>query len=369
MLKITPGEHQNLEGTTINLSMEEQKGEPESELFRIVKFQRSKPKDLALIDVVLTVHLFCPKYETFYKATFDDPSKVVPDTKVPMGIIVYTLEEILTGRAGDVLMSYENNDGKDDLLITTVINSKIFNRTVTFKFCYKFLKAEFSNDERIDMRLGMIEQELKEQGIGKEERLNAVEESLRHMGIDSQMWFIPGKRIMPAQFDVSKNNHHTSAGNGSMLIHSGTDKVWNTTPVNIPMKNTVAYRGRFRVMSHMFDCMMFGVVSSSYSKYTGCPDNGGYGWMAYFYDSKLNGSCQHNGSLQNAGGPSPFTGSVITVEYYPNEGRIQYFVNTTPVGQLMGCSFNNGDCRFAISLYHTGTKVKLLSVEQIENIF
>merc|ERR550534_328401 len=171
------------------------------------------------------------KNDSFFKATFDDPAKIVADHKVPMDIIVYTLEEILSGHANKVAISYENNDGKENLIIMTAIESKIFNRTLTFHFSYKFQSTKMSLEERIDMRCGIIEQKLKDQEIEEgHSRLVTIEEKLKDQD-DTKwpMWFIPGKRVMEARFDITNNNLYTLTDNGKTLAHTGTNGSWNTT--------------------------------------------------------------------------------------------------------------------------------------------
>lgn len=355
----------------LNMELEEQKGEPEKEVFRIVKFQKTKPKDLCLTDIVLHVELYNMKTESFFKATFDDPAKIVADHKVPMDIIIYTLEEILSGHTNKLAVSYENNDGKETLVIMTAIDSKIFNKTLTFHFTYKFQLAKMSLEERIDMRCGIIEQKLKDQEIEKgDSRLVTIEEKLKDQD-DTKwpMWFMPGKRVMEARFDITNNNLYTLMDNGKTLEHTGSNDSWNTAALTTRMNTTTAYRVRYRVASLTFGYMMFGVISSNYSRWQSCPDNGTYGWVAYFHTSKLQSSFQQNGSFANAGGPSPFAGSIVTVEYYPTQGCIQYFVNSAPAGQHTGCSFNNGDCRFSVATRTKGTKLRLLSLEQIQAVF
>jgi len=369
MLTSSPGENRKIEGSTIMLSMklEEQKGEPEKETFRIVKFQKKKGKT----DVVLNVELYNITYNTFFKATFDDPRKVVADQKLPMGIIVCTLEEILTGRADKVVLQYDNKDGKEDLFIMTTINSTIFNRSVTFKFCYRFQMAKMSFEERIDMRLGIIEQKVNNQDIEKGElRLEAVEQKIWIMD-NRLLWFIPGKPVRDSRFDISHNNKYQLTDDGTTVTHTGSTS-WNTTTLNTWMKVTQAHRAHFRFASLKpnAECRtMFGVVSSSFGNFASCPQNGTYAWVAFFFKHKLHTSYQHNGSFQNAGGPSAFAGSIFTVEFYPAQGRIQYFVNSIPAGQHIGCSFNNGDCRFSVTTHVQGTKIKLISVEQIQDVF
>jgi len=371
MLASNPGEHCKIEGSTIMLSMklEEEKGEPEKETFRIVKFQKKKDK----ADVVLHVELYNMKYNTFFKATFDDPRKVVADQNLPMGIIVCTLEEIFTGRVDKVVLQYDIQDGKEDLFIMTTITSMIFSRSVTFNFCYKFKMAKMSFEQRVDMRLGIIEQEVNNQDIQNGQlRLDAVEQKIWIMD-NRHIWFVPGKPVRGSRFDISRNNRYQLTDDGTTVTHTGTHGSWNTTTLNTQMKITQAHRAHFRLASFKYNAnitMMIGVVSSSFAQYTSYPQgNGYYGWVAYFYSSKLSASYQHNGSFQNAGGPTPFAGSIVTVEFYPRQGRIQYFVNSIPAGQHIGCTFNNGNCRFSVTTHMQSTKIKLISVEQIQDVF
>jgi len=368
MLPSTPREYVNLDGTTVNLRIEEQKGEPDRLGLRIAKFQRSKPKGLTLDDLVLTVDLYCAKYGTFYKGTFEDPREVVGHSKIPMDIVVYILEEILTGGSGTNAVMSHVNDDKNDMLIRAAIKCKMYQKTITYKFCYKFAKINPSKAEQIEMRMGVIEQDMIAHTVENiESRLAKAEVMLMHMEIDGLKIFGIGKPVTPAKFECGSNNNQKSVENGTMLTHTGTNSAWNTSPVGVYMNNTEAYRARFRV-ADFFNYMMFGVVSSSFAGHKTYPTgSGAYGWMIYFYSGKLSSYYQHNGSFQNAGGPTAFFGSVVTIEYYPKEGKIRYFVNATPAGQHYNCKFNNGNCRFAVSLYHTPAKVKLLSVEKIPN--
>lgn len=369
----TPGERGDLEGRLVILSMEveEQKGEAEKEEFRIVKFAKRKPDTISLAEVVVDVHLFSSRYSSFFKATFDDPARVVADHKIDMGTIVYTLEEILRGGVENVVMSYERVDGKEFMFIKTKLEAKIFVRTVTFEFCYKFEKTKMSLEERINMKIGELAILFQEHKIEKgEQRLKAIEKFIEDVALPSHPpWFIAGKPTEGAQFDVSRNNYSRVSDNGMTLTHHANSG-YNTTPVNINMKTTDAHRARFRIASHTFNNMMLGVISTSFSKYTNYPSGAGqYGWVANFYSNNLQTSYQHNGSFLNSGGPTPFAGSVVTVEFYPKQNRIQYFVNSTPVAQHTGCSFNNGDCRFVVALHDVNTVVKLLCVEQIPDDF
>jgi len=395
MMTSSPGEIRNLEGITTVLKMEvqEQKGEQEKVAFRVAKFQRKKPESISLVDEILVVHLYNLKYRTFFKATFDDPTKIVADHKISMDIVIWTLEEILSGRDQGVVMSYDNVDGKDVLLIKTAIGSKIFNRMVFYKFCFKFLSAKMSFEESIDMRVGEFVQRINEQiekieqreSIGMkvgesvqrineqiekiEQRLEAIEKSLEATIDNDDKFFLTGKRVQGACFDVSNNSRHKVCDNGKTLIHSGKDSDFNTTPVTILM-NTEAHRARFRVVSHIYKNMTFGVISKSFSGYLSHPSNNTNHWGAYFNGQSLSSNFQHNGNMQICGKPpSPLPGSIVTVEYHPKQGSIHYFVNSIPVGYHTGCSFGYQSCRFAVSLYHQGTKVKLLSVEKIEGIF
>jgi len=386
----TPGESGNLEGRTVLLSMEleEQKGEAEKQEFRIVKFLKRKPETISLAEEVVDVHLFSRKFSSFFKATFDDPGKVVADAKMDMGTIVYTLEEILRGGVENVVMSYERLDGKQFMVIKTRLETKIFIRTVTFEFCYKFERAKMSLEERLDMKIGELailvheyqiekgEQRLKaleerkdNQSEKGEQRLRALEEWKDDVMPISPTWLIAGKPVEGVQFDVSSNNYHRVSDNGMTLTHHASTG-WNTSAVNYRMKNTDPHRARFRIASLAVDYIMFGVVSDSFSRYTSNPSgNGQYGWVAYFYPGKLHSSKEHDGTFVHCGGPAPFAGCVVTIEYYPKQQRIHYFVNSVPVGKHFGGSFNNGDCRFAVSLHEQDAIVKLLSVEQISDVF
>lgn len=373
-----PGESRNLEGRLVLLSMElqEQKGEPEKEEFRIVKFQKRKPETISLVEVVVDVHLFSPKFSSFFKATFDDPGKVVADHKIDMGTVVYTLEEILCGGVENVVMSYEKVDGKQFMTITTKLETKIFTRTVTFEFSYKFERAEMSLEERINMKVGELTILMQENQIEKgDQRLRAIEKRMDDaMSKNDAMsnvpsWFIAGKPVEGVQFDVSSNNYLRVSDNGMTLTHHGTT-TFNTSAVNLRMKNTDPHRARFRMASFDVNNIMFGVVSNSFSRYTSYPSgNGHYGWVAYFHSGKVHASYQQNGTFVNCGGPGPFAGSVVTVEYYPKQKRIHYFVNSVPVAQHTGCTFNDGDCRFAVATRVINSIVKLLSVEQISDVF
>jgi len=355
MLTLTPGENRNFEGSTVTLSMEEQKGEPEKEVFRVVKFQKIKPEAISLVDIVLNVQLYNLTYETFFKATFDDPTKIVAGHKIPMDIVIYTLEEVFSGNSENAIMSYEKTDGKEVLLIQTAIETKIFNRTLSYKFSYRFKRAKMSFEQRVDMKLGVIEQRLNE--------LEVVEEKM-NFGM-----FIPGKRVMEASFEKKGNNKCTLADNGTTLTHTGATG-FNTTTLCTLMKNTVAYRARFRWAHINTTNVMFGVVSTSFSQYGSYPQGANYyGWVVYYASGTYNSSYGHNGSFENPGGCFPYAGSIITVEFYPKQGSIQYFVNSAPAGRYRGCTFNNGDCRFAVVTYDTGSKLKLLSVEQIQDVF
>lgn len=368
----TPGESRNLEGRLVLLSTElqEQKGEPEKEEFRIVKFQKRKPESISLVEVVVDVHLFNPKYSSFFKATFDDPGKVVEDHKIDMGTIVYTLEEILCGGVENVVMSYERVDGKQFMTITTKLETKLFTRTVTFEFCYKFQRTEMSLEERINMKVGELTILMQENLIEKgDQRLRAIEERMDDTMSNVPSWFIAGKPVEGVQFDVSLNNYHRVSDNGMTLTHH-TSNNFNTSAVNLRMKNTDPHRARFRIASLDVNNIMFGVVSSSFGRYTGYPGgNGQFGWVVQFYGGKVHSSFQHNGTFVNCVGPAPFAGSVVTIEYYPKQKRIHYFVNSVPVAQHTGCTFNDGDCRFAVTAYEVNSIVKLLSVEQISDVF
>jgi len=370
----TPGESRNLEGRLVLLSMElqEQKGEPEKEEFRIVKFQKRKPETISLAEVVVDVHLFNPKFSSFFKATFDDPGKVVADHKIDMGTVVYTLEEILRGGVENVVMSYERVDGKQFMTITTRLETKIFTRTVTFEFCYKFERAKMSLEERMNMKVGELTILIQENQIEKgEQRLSAIEERMDVVkpNVHVPSWILPGKPVEGVQFDVTSNNYHRLSDNGMTLTHHSSQN-WNTSALKLRMKNTDPHRARFRISSLDINHIMFGVVSSSFSRYTSCLEgNGQFGWMTFFYNGKIYTNYQHNGTFVNCGGPGTFAGSVVTIEYYPKQLRIHYFVNSVPVAQHTGCSFNNGDCRFAVSTYELNSIVKLLSVEQISDVF
>jgi len=394
------GEHHISAGRTVMLSMknDDQKGEPEKEVFRIVKFEKTKPT-ISLVEFVLNVELYSMKTGSFYKAIIDDPAKIVRDQKVPMDIIVYTLEEILSGQADNLTVSYIVNDGKEILRVERAIDSRLGKVAWTVNFCYEFQMAKMSLEDRFGMRFGVIEQKLKglqfnevhsdlkkirnqfKQVVSRLEtneeeykrvvsRLDTNEKQLKTLSDFSyNPWFIPGIRLMDARFDISRNNRYTLSDNNKTLTHSGTNNSWNTTALTTRMSIRKAYRVRYRVASLNFDYLMFGVVSSSFSAWQSSLGNNQYGWVVYFYSSKLRGSCLHNGSFVTADGPSPMAGSILTVEFYPKQGRMQFFVNSAPVGQFTGCSFNNGDCRFSVSTLYNGTKVKLLLVEQIQDIF
>jgi len=370
----SPGGFRNLEGITTVLKMEcgEQKGEQEKVAFRVTKFQRKKPESISLVDEILVVHLYSLKYHTFFKATFDDPTKIVADHKISMDIVIYTLEEILSGSDQSVVMSYDNVDGKEGLLIKTAIGSKIFNRIIFYKFCFKFQSATMSFKESIDMKVGEFTQSVKEQIEKVEQRLDAIEKSLEDViSVDNDhTWFLTGKVVQGARFDVSNNSRHSVCDNGITLIHDGENSSYDTTPVTILM-NTVAHRARFRVVSHAYEHLVFGVISSSFSSYNSHPANNTHYWLAKFNASSLCENYQQNGKFESCSKPSPcpFPGSIVTVEYYPIQGRIHYFVNSIPVGRHYGCNFTNLECRFAVSIYRQGIKVKLLSVEKIGGIF
>jgi len=355
----TPGESVNLEGTNVMLptSLEEQKGEPEGEVFRIVKFQMKKPDSLTLADVVLHCQLYSEKYEGFFKATFDDPAKIVCNHEVPMDVIIYNLEEILSGKAENVFIVYEKVDGKKVLVIKRKIEYQMFNTTVAFEFCYIFQSAKMSFEEQINMKLGEVHQKINELKVG---------DNLHDLS--TPKFFIAGKHIENAKFDASRNNQNCVKENGKLLTRKTTSTAWSTTPVNTLLGVGLSYRARFRVIS-MSSNMMFGVVSSSFSVYTNYPQgNGSYGWVAYVPSYKLQSSYVHNGSFANSG-ICVLKGSIVTVEYYQKQGIIQYFVNNTPAALHYGCTFNNGNARFAVVFHNADSEVKLLSVEQIEDAF
>jgi len=355
----TPGEESyNLEGNPVTLCYEEQKGEPESDVFQIVKFQKEKPDSLSLADVVLHVQLFNAKYESFFKATFDDPTKVVRDHKVPMVVVIDTLQEILAGKADNVVLEYEKVDEKQVLKIMKTVEYKMFSSVVVFKFCYKFQKAKMSLEDKMNMKLGALEQKINER------RIEELDDD-----INNQKLFITGKKVDDAKFDASRNNHNTVQNNGKTLARTGGSTAWNTTPLTTLMSTTQSYRMRFRVACMNCSNIMFGVVSSSFSNHTGYPQgNGYYGWVAYCSTYTITSSYAQNGSFTTSS-ICVTGGSIITVEYHPKHGMIHYFVNNTPAAKHYGCSFNNGNARFAVTLYRATDKVELLSLEQIEDTF
>lgn len=360
MATSTPGEGQNLEGITILLSAEHGTGRDEGEAFRVVKFETTTSKGGRNI---LAVHLYRLRDDKFFKGNFNDPAQVVGNSGLPMDVVANNLEEIFRGVTDrHTVISYDNADKMEILQIKTVVKTKICNRAVSFKFCYKFKNAAMYFEDSINKKLAEYAQIIKEK-------------------TNDPVLFFSGKSVTGARFDVSRNNYHSVSDCGKILTHHDSTQ-WNTTPISTLMNHTVAHRARFRVVSRI-STMLFGVISNQFDPYTEEMDHsspnpihsshffvgaGHYGWMALFYDSKLRGSFEHNGSFQYRGGP-PYDGSIVTVEYYPRQGRIQYFVNNVPAGQHIGCSFTYGDSRFSVALATQGDKVKLLSVEQITDSF
>jgi len=348
----------NLEGRFVTLYYEEQKGEPESDVFQIVKFQKEKPGSLSLADVILHVQLFNAKYESFFKATFDDPTKVVRDHKVPMVVVIDTLQEILAGKADNVVLAYEKVKEKEVLMIMKTVEYKMFTSVVVFKFCYKFQKAKMSFEDKMNMKLGALEKKI--DGPRIEERDHDM---------NNPKLFIIGKKVDAAKFEPNRNNYNTVQNNGKTLARRGGSNGWNTTPLTTTMSTTQSYRVRFRVACMNTNHMMFGVVSASFSQYNSYPQgNGNYGWVAYCSGHRLSSSYQHNGSYKSAS-MLVTGGSIITVEYHPKHGMIHYFVNNTPAAKHYGCSFNDGNARFAVACNLTTDKVEVLSLEQIEDTF
>jgi len=347
-----------LEGTTVMLGFdpEDQKGEPEREVFRIVKFQKEKPDSLTLADVVLHVQLFNAKYGSFFKATFDDAAKVVRDHKVPMIVVIETLEDILAGKANNVVLAYDKDDGKQVLLIKKTTEYKMFSSVVVFEFKYIFQKAKMSFEEEMNMKLTVMEQ-------------NINGPSVENDYINNPKFFITGKEVDDAKFDASRNNYNIVQDNGKTLARNGGTSSWNTTPVTTEMSTTQSYRARFRVANMKCTFLMFGVVSSSFSVYTSHPTgNGQWGWMAYVNSCRLQSHYTQNGSF-TAPGICVFAGCIVTVEYYPKHGIIHYFVNNNPAAKHYNCTFNNGNARFAVALKDANSKVELLSVERIEDAY
>merc|ERR1719221_639340 len=99
----------------------------------------------------------------------------------------------------------------------------------------------------------------------------------------------------------------------------------------------MAYRARFRWSQINTAKVMFGVVSNSFSQYSSYPQGSGYyGWMVCYCNGSYGSSWQQNGNFQNPGGCFPYAGSIVTVEFYPKHGSIQYFVNSAPAGRHVG---------------------------------
>jgi len=362
MATATPPEEQLLEGTTVMLSMnpEEQKGEVEGEVFRIVKFQREKPDSLSLTDVVLHVQLFCKKFGSFFKAIFDNPAEISPDHKVPMDIVIYNLQEILSGKAENTHMAFEKDDGKETLLIIKSIKYPMFNTTVSFKFCYKFHKAKMSFEEHINMRLAEIHQDINK--MKSESSLEEIERKLNMMHV------IIGKPI-DARFVVDKNPDNSVEDEGKSLVRRTGSGSWRTIPVSFAMTSPHAYRARFLVATMQIDDLMFGVVNSSFSDHNTYPEGPGWdGWMVHFDDGERCSTYANNGTFKGETCCAPLSGSTVTVEYYPKYGRIQYFVDKMPAGRHDGCSFTTNGY-FAVSNFNIGQKLKLLSMEEISDIF
>jgi len=342
-LKNTPGVDCNIEGKIVYLSFKQDdaKGEPESESFRVNTFLLSKNE--------LKVALWRKKKGQLFEATFHNHKEVIPDHAVSIEVISDTLKQILTGTAENVQPSVGFNNDQYELVIKSTVEAIVFGKVI-FNFCYRLPMVKMALDKRNEMRIEEIERAI---------------EDLKFRGSEEE----DGK--VYAKFDATSNTYTTLEKNGSIMWHSSGGGSWNTTPVNFEMGNENAFRARFRVMSHVYNNLMFGIISNSYVGFNTCPSAGHHGWMIHFHSNKVASSQYiHNGSFSVfPNSCAPWTGSIITVEFFPRHGRIQFSVNNLPAGQCTGCSFQDKSYGFAVSHYDLNTKVKLLSIERIEDFF
>jgi len=277
-----------------------------------------------------------------------------------MEVIADTLKQALTGGAAHVKPSIILCDKVETLEIQVHEESQLFGKKVFYNFKYRLPFAEMPRNEYVDMRFGEIEKDLAE-------LINEKTKSIE------------------AKFVIDHNNNVVVEEDGRVIEHQsrkclwlsdeyrirGGD-AWNTTPVDFQMENEQAFRARFQMMSHTIDHVMFGIVSSSFNAYTGDPstDSVPHRWFLHFNGGTHGGFYTHSGSSTKfSGGPAPFAGSIVTVEFFPQSGIIQYLVNDVPTGRQYNCAFNDNTFGFAVAHYTDQTRIKLLSIKPIGGQF
>jgi len=347
-LQETPGASfdEELEGEYIYLNFhpqDEKEGEGDLEKFRVNAFKLTKNG--------LSVALYRKKPGQLFKYTWCDHKEIIPDKQLTMDVIADTLKQALTARADNVKSSVIRCNDVFVLEIRVQEATKLFGKVVVYNFKYKLPLAKLPRTDYVDMRFGEIEKEI----------------ALLLKGEDAAT---KENDKIEAKFVTKDNNNTNLENDGRVIVHTGST-VWNSTPVNFEMTKNEAFRARYRINSHNFNYLMFGVISKSFSAFTSHPTgNGHYGWVAYFYDGKVGTSYQHNGNFRIfSGGPAPFAGSIVTVEFFPQNGIIQYLVNDVPAGRHHGCSFPGDSFGFVVSHHDSGTKVELLGIERILDTF
>jgi len=348
----TPGAEGSAEGKFVYLTFkkqelqEEGKGESESEEFCVNTFSQSTNE--------LKVALWSKKRCQLFKGTFKDHKEVIPEHALSIDVIADTFWHILTGGVENVEASIGQINNAAELSIKATTVSKVFGKTITYSFCYRLSQVEVSDVELIEMRFGDIER-----AIGENKR------AIAKLGIQANE---EKDATGNAYFDTSANSHTAAQNNGSILCHTSGNNCWNTTPVNFEMTNAEAFRGMFQVLGKDYQYLMFGIISSSYSKFETFPSTGTHGWMIYYNNKKIHNSNSylHNGKF-NLTTPTSvlFEGSIVTVDFFPQQGRIQYWVNGVPVGENHGCTFEDKSYGFAVSTHNVNNKVKLFGIEKI----
>jgi len=351
-LQETPGSEGQLEGEYIYLNFhsdDQKEGDSGMEKF-LVKIFQLKENDLK-------VALWSKKRAQLFKATWIGHKAIIPDKELTMDVIANTLSQALTGDAANIKSSIEFCDKVLLLKIHVQQEVVLFMKTVVFNFTYKLPLAEMPRAEYVDMRFAEIEKDLVDLKLADSGK-DLVDLKLADSG--------PGG--IKAQF-VAKHVYTSVEDNGLLLRHVQACG-WNATPLNYEMSNQEAYRASFRITSHEHNSIMFGIISNSFTIYNGGVDNGKYCWFEYFRNGSYCKNYQHNGNfLTLSGGCGPVAGSIVTVEFFPQQGLIQYLINKVPAGKHHRCTFNENSYGFAVMHYYRNTRIRLVSIERIDDIF